>query len=830
MWILLIFMAFSFREILGKPNGAPLCVDSPRHGSHQPQTSDPEVCAWETPNPDGSINVTVTAETPFKGTLILTKNAGSWSPGPHLKTLECTGSGGSLAAPYQAVTHTDRSDKTSVYAVFNKAENGATDENFKVILVRSFDKFWTNIEVQKEPCSENTEPAQSEAKSSASGQDKVEAPEQVPHAAQVPVDDPEGLNLVDAPEGLNQVEAPGVNSAETPSSDNTEAPGSGSIEGSGSEPIEGSGLGPTEVPGSDQDVVLGSDPAEAPGSNPAETPGPGSTESPGYNKDEARDLDPAEAPGSDPAEAPGSDPAEVPGSDPAEGPGSDPAEAPGSDPGSEPAETPGSNPTEAPGSDPAEPPGSYDSSTSGYEDTDSSKRSAESNKCQINGQCRGGQICTINGKCEKVVCSENKEICSTKAFYKKSSRCKRLSADFSVCIPRRCLAQTDCEPQGDNSTSSYGCFKDRQCKPTYGECDDFCDCVQKYKMIEGEAYCYKKQCYCRTMSVASCFREGPTVEAENKPVIARGLTSVCPVDPPFHRSKQGEPCRVHSACHPFNPKGMVCIVKPGQPEGVCKKRKDVPCSCQKDCDDASTQYMKCRKGFCRRGHCYADKDCSPGYACYKDNQCRKVLGDCVYDCDCSPCPGIQCFKEKCFCMNDQDICESANGYISKLQSRSAVKERKTSCIPKTCPKGWTETQSGCYNLIQDGTFSLEEAVAKCSEKKGYVAEMSSLLEFEEVFKSGMVSKTSKFWLGAKKSDNQQMTWMTHPQRPIFWKSDYHKESEGDCLHANGLSWENTACDVKMQVLCEIDDLHKQPAEQQGATKKKKKKMRKMKKM
>jgi len=820
MWILLLFMAYSFREILGKPNGAPLCVESPRHGSHQPQTSDPEVCAWETTNPDGSIKVTVTAKTPFKGALILTKNAGSWSPGPHLKTLECTGSGGSLAAPYQAVTHTDRSDKTSVYAVFNKADNGATDENFKVILVRSFDKFWTNIEVQKEPCSENTEPVQSEGTSSASGQ--------VPYAAQDPVDDPEGLNPVDAPEGLNQVEAPGGNPAETPGSDPTETPGS--------DPAETPGSNPTEAPGSE--------PAETPGSNPAEAPGSddpvdalGSDDPEGLNPVDAPEgLNQVEAPGGNPGETPGSDPTETPGSDPTEGPGSEPAETPGSNPteipGSEPAETPSSNPTEAPGSDPTKSPGSYDSSTSGNEDTYSYKRSVESNNCQINGQCRGGQICTKNGKCEKVVCSKNKQICSTEAFYKKSSRCRRLSATFSVCIPRRCLAQTDCEPQGSYSKSSnYGCFKDRQCKPTYGECDDFCDCVEKYNMIEGEAYCYKKQCYCRTMSVASCFREGPPQTIKPVKTIKGGTsTAVCPVDPPFHRSKQGEPCRVHSACHPFNPRGSVCIVKPGQPEGVCKKRRDVPCSCQKDCDDASTQYMKCRKGFCRRAGCYADKDCSPGYACYKDNQCRKVLGDCVYDCDCSPCPGIQCFKEKCFCMNDQDICESANGFISMLQGRSAVKGKKTLCIPKTCPEGWTSTQSGCYNLIKDGTFNLEEAVAKCSEKKGYVAEMSSLLEFEEVFKNGMVSETSKFWLGAKKTYGQQMTWMTHPERPIFWKSDYHKESEGDCLHANGVSWENTACDVKMQVLCEIDDLNHQQAEQHSATKKKKKKMRKMKKM
>ena len=42
----------------------------------------------------------------------------------------------------------------------------------------------------------------------------------------------------------------------------------------------------------------------------------------------------------------------------------------------------------------------------------------------------------------------------------------------------------------------FRCFES-QCKPTYGACDNSCDCVDKYNMRKGEGKCYNKQCLCR---------------------------------------------------------------------------------------------------------------------------------------------------------------------------------------------------------------------------------------------------------------------------------------------------------------------------------------------
>ncbi|XP_023343774.1 uncharacterized protein LOC111713184, partial [Eurytemora carolleeae] len=84
---------------------------------------------------DGSVNIKVSAKTPFKGILITSTAAGQFKvpDGQPLKIMSCTG-----------ITHTDNEPKSEISATFVKTDPSAEAE-FNMIVMRDFETYWNDI-------------------------------------------------------------------------------------------------------------------------------------------------------------------------------------------------------------------------------------------------------------------------------------------------------------------------------------------------------------------------------------------------------------------------------------------------------------------------------------------------------------------------------------------------------------------------------------------------------------------------------------------------------------------------------------------------------------
>jgi len=273
--------------------------------------------------------------------------------------------------------------------------------------------------------------------------------------------------------------------------------------------------------------------------------------------------------------------------------------------------------------------------------------------CKISKQCKGLTVCAKNNRCKRIPCTTS-DICKMESNL--PSKCESILPGQAFCSQTNCEQDVDCGNAGTD-TLSFGCYSDEQCKPAFGECESSCDCVDNYGMRKGEAKCYRNKCYCRSETLATCFdgevptTTTPTTTTQEPEKRSSGISGQCPVPVTIPQVKKGEQCRVHSACIQWG--GNVCAKPKGAELGTCN---DIKCKDDSECKSETDLPLKCMGGWCRRTACAKNKDCPEGYGCFKDNQCKKMLSDCKYDCDCSSCPGIQCFKEKCFCMNDADDC------------------------------------------------------------------------------------------------------------------------------------------------------------------------------
>jgi len=296
----------------------------------------------------------------------------------------------------------------------------------------------------------------------------------------------------------------------------------------------------------------------------------------------------------------------------------------------------------------------------------SDQQSAES--CEISKQCKNLSICTKDSICKRIAC-KNTEDCTNESFL--PTKCETLFPGASYCTQQNCETDADCGT--NNEGLEHGCFSDEQCKPNFGECESTCDCVENFKMKKGEAKCYRNKCYCRSEILSKCFEAGPPPKTtkrngndKNEPGIAVP-EGECPIEKTHSQVKKGEKCSAHSKCIQWG--GLVCAKPSASENGLCK---DIKCSSDAECLAESILPLKCMGGWCKRSACASNKDCPEGYGCFKDNQCKKILGDCQFDCDCSGCPGIQCFKEKCFCMNDADDCRDIPKLLGSEDSEAIL--------------------------------------------------------------------------------------------------------------------------------------------------------------
>lgn len=382
------------------------------------------------------------------------------------------------------------------------------------------------------------------------------------------------------------------------------------------------------------------------------------------------------------------------------------------------------------------------------------------------------------------------------------------------CNVKECGNDTECA-----QLPGYGCYEYGMCKPSYGPCQNTCDCLVNYNLIKGEGICYNQKCFCRTDGITDCTTAVKPTEPPTEPPhdVAHGEYTTAPPPPPYHPPSngcpvtdnmqlglEGSPCRVHQGCSPFHK--LVCVKPAGQDVGVCQK---ITCSADGDCTSKSTLPTRCLGTTCSAKPCDLDGDiaaCPPGYGCSGDGHCRKIQGKCEYDCDCGSCPDTACFKEMCFCLNDFDVCMSGSELPPAVSSGVAPPVVKydpppppnDTCKKTKCPDGWQETETGCYKM-GNSKLTFQQAVDDCTSQKGFLADILSMHDNSEVITK--IVQGNEAWLGGKRKGDTGFTWVSGDNfvwQPVNWD----KSQGGDCLKLRVGLWTNCDCSDAVVPLCE----------------------------
>jgi len=293
--------------------------------------------------------------------------------------------------------------------------------------------------------------------------------------------------------------------------------------------------------------------------------------------------------------------------------------------------------------------------------------------CLIHSQCEHGEVCTTKGKCAKVPCKKKADC---KAEVSLPTKCiSAIRGLPKICTPDHCTSNKDCLGMGPN----YRCQPNTyQCKPSYGTCDDNCDCALKYNLEKKESTCtltiggsQSKVCMCRKENVAECSRSKPIIENVTPPPIEGGDTHTtegpdeCPEGSSIVTGNKGDECSGHAGC--FQDLKLECAIEQGKTVGQCKK---LTCETDADCPDQTILPTECVCKHCMRKYCNGHDDCPEGFGCDGSGLCKRDHGTCEYECDCTHCHDVDCHNGVCFCQDDNDKCSISDRGPSNRRKRS----------------------------------------------------------------------------------------------------------------------------------------------------------------
>jgi len=305
--------------------------------------------------------------------------------------------------------------------------------------------------------------------------------------------------------------------------------------------------------------------------------------------------------------------------------------------------------------------------------------------CLIHSQCEHGEVCTTKGKCAKVPCKKKADC---KAEVSLPTKCiSAIRGLPKICTPDHCTSNKDCLGMGPN----YRCQPNTyQCKPSYGTCDDNCDCALKYNLEKKESTCtltiggsQSKVCMCRKENVAECSRSKPIIENVTPPPIEGGDTQTttegpdeCPEGSSIVTGNKGDECSGHAGC--FQDLKLECAIEQGKTVGQCKK---LTCETDADCPDQTILPTECVCKHCMRKYCNGHDDCPEGFGCDGSRLCKRDHGTCEYECDCTHCHDVDCHNGVCFCQDDNDKCSISDRGPSNRRKRSYCRRRPTTPKP-----------------------------------------------------------------------------------------------------------------------------------------------------
>jgi len=507
--------------------------------------------------------------------------------------------------------------------------------------------------------------------------------------------------------------------------------------------------------------------------------------------------------------------------------------------------------------------------------------------CMIHKQCATGEVCTKSGLCKSVTCQSDAD-CSSQINL--PAKCQsRFPGTPKFCDPETtCESTEDCAKAG----AHFRCDKiSEQCKPSWGDCEITCDCFEQYGMILKQAICTNTVggegmvCMCRGENVAMCNStqnkivttpqptstavptttpeviiettgpadpgsasttttepptEPPTEIATEPPVDPGSESRPDPTCPPPNEKppgKEGDSCVANTAC--AEPLQLICVKKPSEKVGKCAK---VKCSGDGECTSATSLPSQCFGGFCADKECYEDEECPDGYACDDAGHCKRNLGSCQFECDCSDCDPTKCFRGHCFCMADHDSCNVAAvtvtaTHLIDIATESAVtatesavdggtavdenkglknrtekfkpipnlkytppKQNDEKCAVTKCPDGFEATPSGCYSLEVTESVDYQSASSTCSSKGGYLAEITTRKENKNLIYI-LKQKKIPIWMGLQKREDKFMWGSGKPFD--YYPCGYDKKAKGDCVVRVGQKFKNVDCSQKKKVLCEV---------------------------
>ncbi len=295
--------------------------------------------------------------------------------------------------------------------------------------------------------------------------------------------------------------------------------------------------------------------------------------------------------------------------------------------------------------------------------------------CTIDADCPNDTICS-NGKCQKTLCSKNKDCTMGK-----------------LCIDGQCK---------DDPCSGIQCSQNTFCK--LGKCVASCASVvcQKDEIcIEGQ--CKKDPCHGVQCQQDETCSNGKCVPNQCTPNSCKG-NRVC----------LGGRC-VQDPCTGIQcPKGQTC--QQGQCTGtqLCEKDDDCPSAglcIDGKCTTAGCYKEGCPKGkLCLKGQC-VENPCS-SKKCNDDETCRPVDGQCVKlcpncpsgqicvdgQCTADPCDGVTCQSDES-CQNGQchkDFCRQQSSTCRYQRTCRHSQCLDDPCTAMKCPDNYTCQNGQCY--------------------------------------------------------------------------------------------------------------------------------------